>query len=272
MQYDAGTPVRVGDVDLVAPFPNRLIYVNDPANENLAIRDDLGAMLTSAAIFLVSGFNAIVDEAVLDRAAAHGPDGPAPVACRTPWCTTRTPASTSPGFNRRVRDALLDRVDIYGLNEDELQSYLGRTVDLRSVGGCAGGSRPGAGPDPGADAGGAHQVLGRRSRGRCRSLRRALDSGMIAATTRYGFGDDFTADDLASVRALDRGTAASAFAVQLEQTTEGFVCCRPGFVVEVADPDHRWPRRHVRRWISRSTRPRAPGVGGLTDQASRRAC
>jgi len=40
-----------------------------------------------------------------------------------------------PTFSRRVREALLDRVDIYGLNEDELQSYLGRPVDLLDAAG-----------------------------------------------------------------------------------------------------------------------------------------
>jgi ADP-dependent phosphofructokinase/glucokinase len=32
VQYEQGLRIRAGDLDLTAPFPNRLIYVNDPAN------------------------------------------------------------------------------------------------------------------------------------------------------------------------------------------------------------------------------------------------
>jgi hypothetical protein len=38
-----------------------------------------------------------------------------------------------PTFRRRVRNALLDVIDVYGLNEDEMQADLGRSVDLLSV-------------------------------------------------------------------------------------------------------------------------------------------
>ena len=38
-----------------------------------------------------------------------------------------------PGLSQRVRDALLEVIDVYGLNEDEMQSYLGYAVDLLSV-------------------------------------------------------------------------------------------------------------------------------------------
>ena len=37
VQYPAGTRVRVGDVELVAPHPNRIIYANDPPHRELRI-------------------------------------------------------------------------------------------------------------------------------------------------------------------------------------------------------------------------------------------
>ncbi len=65
-----------------------------------------------------------------------------------------------PAFSRRVRDALLPHIDVYGLNEDEMQSYLGRPVDLLSPAEVAAALTVGARAHPGADAGAAHQVLG----------------------------------------------------------------------------------------------------------------
>src|SRR6478752_3451329 len=132
VQYDAGTSVTVGDGVLTAPFPNRLIYVNDPANETMAIRNDLGTILSSTRMFLIAGFNAVADEEVL---------GERLLTVREHM--RRLPADAlvyyedagfhQPGFNRRVHGALLDAVHLYGLNEDELQSYLGRPVDLCSA-------------------------------------------------------------------------------------------------------------------------------------------
>ncbi|MFI9643159.1 hypothetical protein ACIG87_24420 [Micromonospora sp. NPDC051925] len=46
VQYDQGLRVRANDLDVVAPFPNRLIYVNDPANSAMLLTDDLGDRLS----------------------------------------------------------------------------------------------------------------------------------------------------------------------------------------------------------------------------------
>src|SRR5947207_9522869 len=48
VQYDQDTRVRAGDIDIRAPFPNRLIYVNDPANGSMLLSEELGALLRTA--------------------------------------------------------------------------------------------------------------------------------------------------------------------------------------------------------------------------------
>jgi ADP-dependent phosphofructokinase/glucokinase len=132
VQYDQDLEVRALDIEIRAPFPNRLIYVNDPVNEALALSDELGCQLRAADIFLISGLNAIRDEAVLDQRLS---------ALRAHMRRLPTEAMVfyedagfhEPAFSQRIRDALVDAIDIYGLNEDEMQSYLGRSVDLTSV-------------------------------------------------------------------------------------------------------------------------------------------
>lgn len=235
LQYERGTTVRAGDVRLCAPVSNRLIYVNDPANENLAISDQLGVLLASASLFLVSGFNAIADEAVLSDRLLTVRDH----LHRLPpgaLVYYEDAGFHQPGFTRHVHDALLDSVDIYGLNEDEMQAYLGRRVDLGSATDVtdALNALRALIPVPtivvhtqhwsaavGADA---HRFA------------TALDQGMIAATTRYQHGDGFSDADLANTRDTRRGVGAMAFAVELGQAMSGFVCCRPGFEVYVPKP------------------------------------
>jgi len=65
VQYPQGLHVWAGDVDVRAPYPNRLIYVNDPANELLPISDELGPALEDARVLLLSGYNAVPEPAHL---------------------------------------------------------------------------------------------------------------------------------------------------------------------------------------------------------------
>jgi ADP-dependent phosphofructokinase/glucokinase len=134
VQFPTGARVRVPDssgavVDLVAAHPNRLIYSNDPPNQTLYLSDQLPAALAAARIFLISGFNSMRDAAALTERLDE---------LRTDMAALPSNALVMyedsgfhmPGFSAQVRAALLDRIDVYSLNEDELEGYLDRRVDL----------------------------------------------------------------------------------------------------------------------------------------------
>lgn len=233
VQYDQGLRVRAGDLDLAAPFPNRLIYVNDPANEAMRLTADLGDRLAKASLFLVSGFNAMRDRNELDERLS----GLKQHLRRLPDDAVtyfEDAAYHEPAFSRRVREALLDRIDIYGLNEDELQSYLGRPVDLLSA----------------ADVAAALDEL--------RTLipvptlvlhtkywavavgavdyTSALDTGTVMAATRYAHGDDFTDDDVARLRERPRRPESVAFVAELGERLGEIVDCVPGYALDVTNP------------------------------------
>ena len=132
VQYDQDMRVRAGDIDIRAPFPNRLIYVNDPANESMLLSGELGSLLRDARVFLISGFNAVRDQRTLDwrlsTLRSHMRQLPAEAVVYY-----EDAGFHEPGLSQRVRDALLEVIDVYGLNEDEMQSHLGYAVDLLSV-------------------------------------------------------------------------------------------------------------------------------------------
>ena len=131
VQYPQGAVVRVEGGEVVAPASNRLIFANDAPNREMAIAADLGEALAEASAFLVSGFNTMQDAALLDRRLQD-----VRAAMR------RLPPSAlvyyeDAGFYERsfaglVRTRLMERIDVYGMNEDELQEYLGRPLDLLS--------------------------------------------------------------------------------------------------------------------------------------------
>jgi sugar/nucleoside kinase (ribokinase family) len=129
VQYPAGSAVRVGDVEVVAVRPNRLIYVNDPPNRELLLDPGLGDAMADADVVLVSGFNVIQEPetlharlttlaADLDRVPPQG------------FVYFEDAGYHVPALREPVRDVLAGRVDAWAMNEDELQAWIGRPVDL----------------------------------------------------------------------------------------------------------------------------------------------
>ncbi|MFS0792728.1 ADP-dependent glucokinase/phosphofructokinase [Microbacterium sp. 1P10AE] len=129
VQYPEGTSVTLADGTVTAPASNRLIFANDAPNREMAIADGLGDALAGAAAFLVSGFNTMQDAALLERRL----DDLAAAMRRLPreaMVYYEDAGFYDRSFAAIVRRRLLDRIDVYGMNEDELQEYLDRPVDL----------------------------------------------------------------------------------------------------------------------------------------------
>jgi ADP-dependent phosphofructokinase/glucokinase len=235
VEYDRNVSVRVGDIDIRGRFPNRLIYVNDPANEALELSEELGSLLRDARIFLISGFNAIRDQGVLDQRLSslrrHMRHLPSDSLVYYEDAVFHEPA-----FSQRVRDALIDMIDVYGLNEDEMQSYLGRAVDLLSVTDVehALTSLRALIPAPtlvvhtkywsAAIGEGAGAYAG------------PVNEGMVIASTRYCCGDEYTEQHHELMRDRPRRTEARDFAAALERRMGTVVRCLPGFDLDVAEP------------------------------------
>lgn len=235
VQFPAGSRVSAGDVDVVAADPNRIIYVNDPPNRELVLDEGLGAELASADVFLVSGFNVIQDEATLEARLASLR---AHMAHLPPDALVyfEDAGYHVPKLRLLVRDRLLDLVDVYAMNEDELALWLDRPVDLL---------------DP-ADVATAlldlHAVLPARTLvvhtkhwslaygADAAAYRDALRGGIVMASTRYVRGDGFTPMDYWATAAREPGADAVAFAAAIERRLPDEVACVPAFVLDVDRP------------------------------------
>ncbi|WP_342343393.1 ADP-dependent glucokinase/phosphofructokinase [Microbacterium sp. CFBP 8794] len=233
VQYPEGTTVHLADAAVTAPASNRLIFANDAPNREMAIAEGLGEVLEGAAAFLISGFNTMQDADLLarrlddlDAAMGHLP-------------ADALVYYEDAGFYQRelsalVRARLLERIDVYGMNEDELQEYLGRPVDLLSP------------DDVAAALAEVHVLIPARTLvvhtkywaiavGPAAAAHRAgLDSAVRTAATRYRLGDACTAADLDETARLPRhaGGAAVVAALRERLGTIGV----PAFVVDTAHP------------------------------------
>lgn len=234
IQYPVGASVRVGAETLAATHPNRLIFSNDPPNQTLYLSDELPAALREAQVFLISGFNSMQDEAALRlrlvelREAMRG-----------------LPASSivfyedsgfhRPELSRHVREALLDLIDVYSMNEDELEAYLGRPVDLLDPAAVASALAAIAELVP-ARTLVIHTKYWSVARGeRAEQLREALLGGVLMASTRFRFGDGFTADDYAGMAEEPQNPAGVAVAEAL-RTLDPAAVCVPAFLLDDPSP------------------------------------
>ncbi|HEV8526357.1 MAG TPA: hypothetical protein VGS60_02235, partial [Actinomycetes bacterium] len=141
-----------------------------------------------------------------------------------------------PAFSQRVRNALLEVIDVYGLNEDEMQSHLGNAVNLLSVTEVERALTllQALIPAPtlvvhtkywaAALGQGAGEYAG------------PLNDAIVIASTRYSYGDEYTDQHVELIRSRPRRTEALEFAAALEGRMGGVVRCLPGFNLDVAEP------------------------------------
>jgi ADP-dependent phosphofructokinase/glucokinase len=235
VQFAAGASVRRGDLDIVAPHPNRIIYTNDPPNRELVLSDDLATTLQGARVFLVSGFNTIQDAAVLDervgqirRHLAELPAGAVAIY--------EDAGYHEPAFSHRVRDALVDAVDVYSLNEDELFAYLGRTVDLLDAEAIAAALHEATALIP-ASCLVIHTKYWSLALGdHAAEFADALRGGIVMASTRYLVGDGHTAADYTRTAALPEKPEGALVAAALEARFADRLVCRAALVLETDRP------------------------------------
>ena len=176
VQFNAGTRVKAGDIAIRASGADRIIYHSNQDRIALKISPDLASLAADARVFLVSGFNAMQSSALL----AERLDTLRGVMRSLPRDAVvffEDACFHDPALHAQVREALVDSIDVYSLNEDELQGHVGRKVALLDPGAVleALGDLHRLVPVP--DAGGPYPVLGAGVRRIRRPVRNVPEGG-----------------------------------------------------------------------------------------------
>ncbi len=235
VQFPAGARVRMGELELLAPQANRLIYVNDRPNRELPLSPDLGATLSSAGVFLVSGFNSMQDPDLLD--------------CRLRELRThmsRLPADAVvvyedagyhvPAFSRQVWESIFDLVDVHGMNEDEMQAYLDRPLELLDAEAMAAALGDLYALMPGGTLVVHSRYWSLALGAQAQTYRVALESGTSMAGARYLHGDQVVQADCVAVNDNPRHAGGQAFAEALVALLPDQVCCVPALLLSSPAP------------------------------------
>lgn len=231
VQFNKDTKIKANDIDICTSRANRIIYDNDYDNIVMELNEELSGLITDARVFLISGFNAMQSKELLTQrllsllkilkalpkeAMVYYED-----AC-----------FYDASFSKLVLANLTEHIDIYSLNEDELQNYLGRRLDLLDAGQVS---------EALADIQKIIRVplivihsrywalaYGENPMG----ASKALKGGITMATTRFRFGDDFSVENYEETENLYEEEEGAVFASELKALLGDKVCCIPSVKVE----------------------------------------
>lgn len=231
VQFDAGDRVCAGEIDIRAPQSNRLIYHCNADRIAMKLNPDFADLLVEARVLLISGFNAMQSRALLHdrlRTVAGMLESLPPDAA----VFLEDGGYYDPAFRGEIFRRLAGRINLFSMNEDELQAHLKRRVALRDA----------------SDVVKALAELHRRipaetlilhtknwalAHGEgARRYADALRAGVAMATTRFRYGDDFTLADYRAIESAAPSDENAAFAAALTAFAGDDVACAP--VAEVA--------------------------------------
>lgn len=233
VQFEKDVCVQAGNINLSTNRSNRLIYHNDSDNIRMQLNERFAHFMQDAKVLLVSGFNAMQDEVLL-RKRLETVRRMMQKLPKDAIVFYEDAAYYEPRFSRLLYSALAGNLHIASLNEDELQSYVAQSVDFLDVDQVkaalvtfqAMSSVPVVV---------VHSMYWALAYGAdAAKYARALKSGVTMATARYCYGDAFTVENYREIENLPPNAQGAEFAVALERSLGGQVCCVP--VAQVDPP------------------------------------
>ncbi len=226
VQFAKGSVVTAGDIDIRTEQANRIIYHRDDDNMAMKLDEGFSELVTAARVFLISGFNAMRDEALLEkrlgsvaRIMEHLPSDA--------LVFYEDAGFYEPRFRQTIAHFLAAKADIVSLNEDELREYLGRTLDSlhpRQIAAALAELREVI-PVPVIVVHTRYWALAYGSN--ATRFAAALESGVTLATTRFCYGDDFTAAAYRKIEGSAANEAGAAVADAITKMLGNEVCCVP---------------------------------------------
>lgn len=227
--------IELPDGEISIQGPNRLIFVNDPPHVQMKLSTDLRESVSRARWLLVSGFNVMNDPELLEQ--RLGELGSTLEARPTSAVVMFEDAGFhSPQLQKSVRESMAAIVDVYSMNEDELQTHLGRTVDLLDPGSVGEAIRDIRGliDHPTIVIHTRHWALA--SGPNAERYAKGLPGGISAATARYLHGDDVAAARVAAIAELEPPLEHLRLAESLPRVASEPVVCVPAYSVSVEKP------------------------------------
>jgi ADP-dependent phosphofructokinase/glucokinase len=231
VQFERDTHVRAGHIDLHAVQADRLIYHNDTDNITMKLNEDFSKLISESEVLLVSGFNAMQNEALLTdrlqtvlRMIACLPED-AQIFCEDAGFYDAS-------FSKLMFRSLEGKIHIFSLNEDELQAHLDRSLDLLDAFHIEKAllELQKLIPVPVIVVHSKYWALAYGEN--ATSFSEALKGGITMATTRFCYGDDVTLERYQEIGSLPPNEEGAILADTINRLLGNKICCVPVAQVE----------------------------------------
>lgn len=227
VQYPGNVHIHAGDIDFTTRRPNRVIFAYDPPSENLKISNDFIKEVTDANVFLIASYNIIKETDILtDRLrstirliqalpAQH-------VVIMEDGCFE------NPNMRQIVTRTLAPHIDIFSMNEDELQDRLGRRIDILDPAEVADALKT-IHRQTGVPTLICHSSYWAVAYGKqTPAIKNALESGICMASTRFRLGNEYSKTDFDQTKDLPCSPSGQAFCKTLsDQIPSDILTCLP---------------------------------------------
>jgi ADP-dependent phosphofructokinase/glucokinase len=229
VQFGKDTCVKANDINICASQANRLIYHSDDDNIAMNLNEDFSDLITDAKVLLLSGFNAMQSKQLLTdrlgsvlRIIEHLP--------KDALVYYEDAGYFEPSFSRLIYRTI--EIDIFSLNEDELQAYLNRKLDLLDVLQVKDAlvDLQNLIPVPIIVVHTRYWALAYGEK--AQRFSKALKAGITMATTRFCHGDNFTIQNYKEIERLSPDKDNTIFADTINKLLGDKIYCVPVAHVE----------------------------------------
>lgn len=226
VQFGQDTCVKASDINICTSQANRIIYHNDDDNIVMKLNEDFAYLITEARIFLLSGFNAMKSEALLTNRLASL----LRIMAKLPQDALvyyEDAGYYEPRFRQLIFRTLGRNISIVSLNEDELQGYLDKKLDLLNVFQIKEAlvELRKLIPVPLIVVHSRYWALAYGEK--APTFSKALKGGVTMATTRFRYGDDFTIENYKEIENLSPNQEGAIFVGELNKLLGNKICGVP---------------------------------------------
>lgn len=227
LQCRGGVRIHANDIDFVTPRENRLMVSRDADSLNMPILpEEFGKMIEDAEVFLLGCFSEIIDSDILKSCMektralfSHLPEDALVLA--EDGCYVKK------DFRYYVHEQLASVIDILSMNEDELQEYIGKKInilDSEAVKEAVEFVHKNSGIPTIL----VHSAAWALAYGeKAQSMHKSLEGGVAMAATRFRLGDDFTPEDYEETKNMAGRADSIIFCEKMEEMLGERICCIP---------------------------------------------
>lgn len=227
LQCKGGVRIHANDIDFVTPRENRVMVSRDVDSLYMPILvSEFGAMITDAEVFLLGCFSEILDEQVLIDRLKKTKDLLAYLP-KDALVVMEDGCYVKKAFRHLVHKQLAPVTDILSMNEDELQEYIGKSIDILDAAAVKDAIEY-VHKNTGIKTILVHSAAWALAYGEnAENMQIALEGGVTMASTRFRMGDHFTPKDYEETKQIADKVKSIAFCEEIKALQKKQICCIP---------------------------------------------